>query len=91
MEKLGRNIKFFQFFPKCHEDLDFLISRRIQFQCRGAATEKALSLILGLFQQKFGLPPWTAIFFSGGGGGFQLTLFRWVWYFVCKYFRGGWW
>ena len=36
-------------------------------------------------------PPWTVIVFSGRVGGYQLTLFRKVWYFVNNYFRGGWW
>ena len=43
MEKIGRNIKL----NDC-EDLDFLITRGIQFQSFGAATEKALSPFLEL-------------------------------------------
>ena len=48
MEKLGRNMKFF-FFSKMTEDLDFLISRGIQFQSWVAASKKPfLSPILEL-------------------------------------------
>ena len=48
MEKLGRNIKFLIFFRNGSEDLDFLISRGIQFQSWGTATEKTLPPILEL-------------------------------------------